>query len=72
MTHQAAARLWPPNRGGVVARVRRVPGETLTIASLNTRGIPLTGSHLAERYAMIGAGFDPGDADGVCCQEVLT
>ena len=33
-----------------------MPGEPLTIASLNTRGIPLTGSHLAERYAMIGAG----------------
>ena len=29
------ARLWPPNRGGVVARVRCVSGELLTIASLN-------------------------------------
>ena len=57
---------------GVVARVRRVSGELLTIASLNTRGIPLTGSQLAERYAVIGAGFDAGDADVVCCQEVLT
>ena len=47
-------------------------GELLTIASLNTRGIPLTGSQLAERYAVIGAGFDAGDADVVCCQEVLT
>jgi hypothetical protein len=44
----------------------------LTVASLNTRGIPLTGSQLAERYAAIGAGFDAGDADVVCCQEVLT
>ena len=44
----------------------------LTIASLNTRGIPLTGSQLAERYAAIGAGFDAGDADLVCCQEVFT
>ena len=44
----------------------------LTIASLNTRGVPLTGSHLAERYAVIGAGSDAGDADVVCCQEVLT
>jgi hypothetical protein len=35
----------------VVARVRCVSGELLTIASLNTRGIPLTGSQLAERYA---------------------
>jgi hypothetical protein len=49
-----------------------VSGELLTIASLNTRGIPLTGSQLAERYAVIGAGFDTGDADVVCCQEVLT
>ena len=47
-------------------------GELLTIASLNTRGIPLTGSQLAERYAVIGAGFDAGDADVVCCQELLT
>ena len=49
-----------------------MPGELLTIASLNTRGIPLTGSQLAERYAVIGAGFDAGDADVVCCQEVFT
>ena len=56
----------------VVARVRRVSGELVTIVSLNTRGIPLTGSQLTERYAAIGAGFDAGDADVVCCQEVLT
>jgi hypothetical protein len=31
-----------------------VSGELLTIASLNTRGIPVTGSQLAERYAAIG------------------
>jgi endonuclease/exonuclease/phosphatase family metal-dependent hydrolase len=49
-----------------------VPGELLTVASLNTRGIPLTGSQLAERYAAIGAGFDAGEADVVCCQEVFT
>jgi hypothetical protein len=49
-----------------------VSGELLTIASLNTRGIPLTGSRLAARYAVIGAGFDAGDADVVCCQEVFT
>ena len=49
-----------------------MPGDLLTIASLNTRGVPLTGSRLAERYAVIGAGFDAGDADVVCCQEVLT
>jgi sphingomyelin phosphodiesterase 2 len=50
----------------------RVSGELLSVASLNTRGIPLTGSQLAERYAVIGAGFDAGDADVVCCQEVFT
>jgi endonuclease/exonuclease/phosphatase (EEP) superfamily protein YafD len=49
-----------------------VSGELLTIASLNTRGIPLTGSQLPGRYAVIGAGFDAGDADVVCCQEVFT
>src|SRR5690348_18428181 len=59
-------------RAQAVARVRCVSGELLTIASLNTRGIPLTGSQLAGRYAAIGAGFDAGDADVVCCQEVLT
>ena len=45
--------------------MRCVSGELLTIASFNTRGIPLTGSQLAERYAVIGAGFDAGDADVV-------
>ena len=46
----------------MVARVRGVSGELLTVASLNTRGIPLTDSQLAERYGVIGAGFDAGDA----------
>ena len=68
----AGWRAHPAASTGVAARVRRVSGELLTIASLNTRGIPLTGSQLAERYAVIGAGFDAGDADVVCCQEVLT
>jgi hypothetical protein len=56
----------------MVVRVRCVSGELVTVASLNTRGIPLTGSQLAGRYAAIGAGFDAGDADVVCCQEVFT
>ena len=56
---------------GVVARVRCVSGELLTVASLNTRGIPLTGSRLAERYAVIGAGLDAGDVDVACFQEVF-
>src|SRR6201989_1429706 len=62
----------PAGLDRVAARVRCVSGALLTIASLNTRGIPLTGSQLAERYAAIGAGFDAGDADVICCQEVLT
>ncbi|HEX5303894.1 MAG TPA: endonuclease/exonuclease/phosphatase family protein [Streptosporangiaceae bacterium] len=49
-----------------------MPGELLTIATLNTRGIPLAGSRLAARLGVIGAGFDAGDADVVCCQEVFT
>jgi hypothetical protein len=57
---------------GVAARVSGVSGELLTVASLNTRGIPLAGSQLAARYAVIGTGFDTEDADVVCCQEVLT
>ena len=48
-----------------------MPGEQLTIASLNTLGVPLTGSRLARR-AVIGAGFDACDADVACFQEVLT
>ena len=49
-----------------------MPGEQLTVASLNTRGIPLTGSRLASRYEAIGTAFEAGDADVVCCQEVFT
>jgi len=55
-----------------IARVRDVSGEQLTVATLNTRGIPVTGSRLADRYAVIGAGFDAGDVDVACFQEVLT
>ena len=43
-----------------------------TVVSLNTRGVPLSGSRLAERYAAIGEAVDAGDADVVCFQEVLT
>jgi len=32
----------------------------------------MTGSGLVRRYAVIGAGFDAGDADVVCFQEVFT
>jgi endonuclease/exonuclease/phosphatase family metal-dependent hydrolase len=44
----------------------------LTIASLNTRGIPVVGSRLAERYGAIGAAFEAADVDVVNFQEVLT
>jgi sphingomyelin phosphodiesterase 2 len=42
------------------------------VASLNTRGVPVVGTQLAARYAVIGAELDAGDADVVCFQEVLT
>jgi hypothetical protein len=38
---------------------RELSGQ-LTVASLNTRGVPMTGSGLARRYAMVGARFDGG------------
>jgi sphingomyelin phosphodiesterase 2 len=44
----------------------------VTIASLNIRGIPLTGSRLAARCQAIGAFFEASDADVVCLQEVAT
>ena len=44
----------------------------VAIVSLNTRGIRLAGTSLAERYAAIGAVLDAGDADVACFQEVLT
>jgi endonuclease/exonuclease/phosphatase family metal-dependent hydrolase len=49
-----------------------VPGERLTVTSLNTRGIPITGSRLAGRYAVIGTEAEGGEADVACFQEVLT
>ncbi len=52
-----------------------MPGHAatrVTVVSLNTRGIPVIGSHLGERYAVIGAALDAGDADIVCFQEVFS
>ena len=46
--------------------------DRLAAATLNTRGVPLTGSHLAERYAVIADSFEAGDVDAVSFQEVLT
>jgi sphingomyelin phosphodiesterase 2 len=45
---------------------------TITVASLNIRGVPLTGSRLAARCEAIGAFFEASDADVVCFQEVCT
>ncbi|WP_405061185.1 endonuclease/exonuclease/phosphatase [Kribbella sp. NBC_01505] len=44
----------------------------LTVASLNTRGMPLRGSRLGERYAAIGGVFEASEVDVVNFQEVLT
>lgn len=43
----------------------------LTIATLNTRGLPLKGSRIAERFAAIAADFNASDIDLVCLQEVF-
>jgi len=52
-------------------RLDRVQSRWKTAEGSGVAG-PLTGSQLAARYAVIGAGFDAGDADVVCCQEVFT
>jgi endonuclease/exonuclease/phosphatase family metal-dependent hydrolase len=44
----------------------------VTVVSLNTRGVPVTGSRLAARYAVIGESVDAGDADAACFQEVFS
>jgi endonuclease/exonuclease/phosphatase family metal-dependent hydrolase len=45
---------------------------SVTVASLNIRGVPLTGSRLTARCQAIGAFFEASDADVVCFQEVHT
>jgi endonuclease/exonuclease/phosphatase family metal-dependent hydrolase len=47
-------------------------GNRVSVASLNTRGTPLFGSRLAERYRAIGEYFEAGDVDVVNFQEVLS
>jgi len=42
----------------------------VTVASLNIRGVPLTGSRLAARCQAIGAFFEASDVDVACFQEV--
>jgi endonuclease/exonuclease/phosphatase family metal-dependent hydrolase len=46
--------------------------DRLTIASINTRGIPVVGSQLAERYGAIADAFEAAAVDVVNFQEVLT
>lgn len=60
----------PPGEGGTAGR----PGDGawLTVATLNTRGVPVTGSHLAARYQAIGETFEASDADVVAFQEVFS
>jgi endonuclease/exonuclease/phosphatase (EEP) superfamily protein YafD len=48
------------------------PAARLTVVSLNTWGVPVFGSRLAERYTAIGAALEGGDADVVCLQEVFS
>ena len=55
----------------VIAMPEQLAGR-LSVASLNTRGIPILGSRLAGRYTVIGTEFEAGRADVVCIQEVLT
>lgn len=44
----------------------------VTVASLNIRGIPLSGSRLAARCQAIGTFFEASDIDVACFQEILT
>lgn len=44
----------------------------LTLASLNTRGIPLLDSHLAQRYRVVADFFEASSVDIVCFQEAFT
>lgn len=43
----------------------------LTVATLNTRGLPLKGTRISERFAAIGAELNSSDVDVVCLQEVF-
>jgi endonuclease/exonuclease/phosphatase family metal-dependent hydrolase len=48
------------------------PREQVSVATLNTRGTPIRGSQLADRYRAIGASFDGSEVDVVNFQEVHT
>lgn len=63
---------WGPTRGSATWGSAGDPAATLTVVTLNTRGVPVFGSRLAERYAAIGAALESGDADVACLQEVFS
>jgi hypothetical protein len=48
------------------------PREQLRVATLNTRGTPIRGSQLADRYGAIGAFFEESGVEVVNFQEVHT
>ena len=49
-----------------------VQAARVTVVSLNTRGVPVAGSCLPGRYAVIGEAVEAGDADVACFQEVFS
>jgi hypothetical protein len=49
-----------------------VQAPRVTVVSLNTRGVPVAGSCLPGRYAVIGEAVEAGDADVACFQEVFS
>ena len=60
----------PPVSGPDAGQARG--GAWLTVVTLNTRGVPVTGSRLAARYRAIGEALEAADADVVAFQEVFT
>jgi endonuclease/exonuclease/phosphatase family metal-dependent hydrolase len=46
--------------------------DRLTVATLNTRGVPIIGSHLADRYGVIADSFEAAEVDVVSFQEVFS
>ena len=50
----------------------QVQAARVTVVSLNTRGVPVAGSCLPGRYAVIGEAVEAGDADVACFQEVFS
>jgi sphingomyelin phosphodiesterase 2 len=51
---------------------QQVTADRVSVATLNIRGTPLTGTRRAQRHARIGAAFEDSAADVVCFQEVHT